>query len=59
MWAAFAALQDGKGGGWAPHVWVAGSDYQTGFGNGYIEGAIRGGYAAATVVQAEHAAFSA
>ena len=55
LWQTFAALQSAPGGGWAPHVWVAGSEYQVGFGNGYIEGAIRGGYAAATAVAAAHA----
>ena len=30
LWQTFAALQSAPGGGWAPHVWVAGSDYQRG-----------------------------
>eukprot|EP00937_MAST-01D_sp_MAST-1D-sp2_P002520 g2520.t1 len=51
FWGAFAALQTAPAGGYAPSVWVAGSDYQVGFGNGYIEGAIRSGYAAADAVR--------
>lgn len=34
----------------APHVFLAGADYHVGFGNGYIEGAIRDGQKAAELV---------
>ena len=51
FWRAFSALSNAPRGGLAPSVWLAGSDYQLGFGNGYIEGAIRSGYAAAAAVR--------
>ena len=35
----------------APNVFVAGADYHPGFGNGYIEGAIRSGQAAADAIR--------
>merc|ERR1712032_1451843 len=34
-----------------PNVFLAGADYHTGFGNGYIEGAIRSGKLAAGLVE--------
>ena len=51
-WSAFAGLATAPAGGLAQNVWLAGSDYTVGFGNGYIEGAIRGGYTAADTVAA-------
>ena len=49
-WDAFAVLSRARVGGLAPAVWVAGSDYQLGFGNGYIEGAIRSAYTVADTI---------
>jgi hypothetical protein len=40
----------------AHNLWVAGADYQVGMGNGYMEGAIRHGYAAAEQMIAAAAA---
>tara|TARA_B110000208_G_scaffold158729_1_gene193058 strand:- start:1835 stop:2056 length:222 start_codon:yes stop_codon:yes gene_type:complete len=59
-WNVYKGLSTKAGGGLANRVWLAGADYTSGFGNGYIEGAIRGGYAAAKAaldaVAAERAA---
>ena len=43
-WAAFQQMEK------LPNVFLAGSDYHIGFGNGYIEGAIRDGQRAAQKV---------
>merc|ERR1712217_415315 len=45
-WAAYRNIEK------LPNVLLAGSDYHTGFGNGYIEGAIRDGQRAAAFVNA-------
>ena len=46
LWAAFKAQEK------LPNVFFAGSDYHDGFGNGYIEGAIRSGQQAAALIHA-------
>lgn len=45
-WAAYRAMEK------LPGVFLAGADYHTGFGNGYIEGAIRSGQRAADLARA-------
>jgi len=44
FWEAYAHMEKSKG------LWLAGSDYQLDFGNGYMEGAVRSGQAVAKTI---------